>query len=653
MDIRYIRKNIGKQATDDMMNILKDLIMKSDISTINNFSTQKQYHAGDKVYIKEGKKHRVYVCKVANSTPGSINMNEWYHYIEGDVNRYKLNPIDIYEETLTVNTNAYLNYPLQYGFYDPKNTFVAAFNSVQPRLRYGIDFTVTNNGVVKFLNRMNIGEKVILEIRKLNGTIFNNLFREVYIEETYTPLRKTKAVPIRYHGYRTSSKLEIFNKNGELLEEGVHYTLNRAYIVLNEWLQPGEPIHITMWNKVLIKPTSSDYIIDELGEVYRLGVNDNAQLLLTEVGDIAMGNPYIELISENGTVFHCSPTSNKQLTLTPTEPDIILASDNSTHKICIDKDGNIYLQKVESDFYKDIHIVSLDTQLYKLIADENGDLNINKIVNNQLLMESLNYKHIISDDSQLYELTIVDDTLVVTKVERSYNDENPRKFLNLVSESGINFMFFATDDGHLAVRPTYIVDDNSNIILGDDGGLYLLAVTNEGDFYTQELRSAPFVAEHKQITDESNNLYEIHISEDGYVYFENMDSALTTQKTITLDSDAKDEYIGYLYKDRLITSNVNKSNIVRDSVTGIEYAVYVEDNDIVPVRVQTELLEKDYILLVNNTHVYNLCVINGAVKLIDTNVLLPEKENVSITFTNKASDKTYNISIADGMINIK
>ena len=52
MDIRFIRKALGKQSIDDMATIMKDLILKSDISSINNFSELKQYHTGDKVYVK-------------------------------------------------------------------------------------------------------------------------------------------------------------------------------------------------------------------------------------------------------------------------------------------------------------------------------------------------------------------------------------------------------------------------------------------------------------------------------------------------------------------------------------------------------------------------------------------------------------------------
>ena len=257
MDIRYIRKNMEKQSSTDMMNVLKDLVIKSDISTINNFSPVKQYTKGDKVYLKEGRNHRVYVCLVDNPTVGKIVEGEWRHYIENETfDNIKFNPMDIYEKTLIVDKPGLFNYPLDFNQFRSGNTFVAAFNSIQPRLRYGVDFTLTQNGVIKFLNPMTVGEKVILEIRHFIGKLFNNLFREVYVEESFTAIRRLRAIPIRYHGYRESSKLEVFNQNGQLLEEGIDYTLDRAYIILNNHLEAGETLHITMWNKVMIKPTS-------------------------------------------------------------------------------------------------------------------------------------------------------------------------------------------------------------------------------------------------------------------------------------------------------------------------------------------------------------------------------------------------------------
>lgn len=648
MDIRYIRKNMQKQSVNDMMNVLKDLVIKSDIATINNFSELKQYHAGEKVYIKEGNIHRVYVCKVANSTVGEIKPNEWYQYIEGDSQSgNNINPIDIYEETTTVEKKGYLDYPLNYSNYNSNNTKIAVFNSVQPRLRYGIDFTVTSNGVVKFLKSLNAGERLIFEIRKLNGRVFNNLFREVYVEETYTPVRKTKIVPITYHGYRESSKLQIFNKDGKLLTKGIDYTLNRNKIIMKNWVNAKENVHITMWNKVMIKSTSHDYIIDEDGTVYKLGVNDMAQLLLTECGDVAIGNPYIELVSDDGRLFHCTPTRDKQLKLTQVEPDVILSSDEKKYKISIDSTGKLYLKEVDIDFHKDIYIVSLDTQLYQLVSN-NGELDINKVVNNTILIQSLSYKHIISDDSRLYNLTIENGVLKSTEIKPDYNKEKPTKYLNLISESGINFLFFATNDGHLAVRPIYLVDDTSNIVLGDDGGLYLIGMTNEGEIFTQEVRSAPYVAEHKQITDAEMNLYEIHIDEGKHLYLQNMNTAVSKQIPVTLDSDAKDEYIVFVLNDYLITYNTKQSTILKDRTSGYEYATFVKDNTIIPIRVQTDLKEKDFIPLVTDHKLYKLCIDNEVVKIVDTNIILPEKENFNISMTNQAGDKNYTIAMVNG-----
>ena len=654
MDIRYIRKNMEKQSSNDMMNVIKDLVIKSDISTINNFSTVKQYKKGDKVYLKEGKKHRVYVCLVDNPTVGKIIEGEWRHYIENEAyNDIKINPMDLYEEILTIDSPGLFNHKLDFNQFRSGNTFVAAFNSIQPRLRYGVDFTLTSNGVVKFLNPMTVGEKVILEIRHFVGKLFNNLFREVYVEETFTALGKCRGVPIRYHGYRESSKLEIFNQQGQLLEEGIDYELDRAYIILKNALEAGETLHITMWNKVMIKPTSYEYIFDENDNVYKLGVNDEAQLTLTDLGDTAIGNPYIELISEDGTVFHCKVNSDARLVLVQAEPDIILATNKNKYKLSINNKGEVYLQESNEDFYKNIYLVSLDDKLFNLVSD-NGELKIENVVNNGILANALKYKNIVADNGDFYELVIENDVLAAKKKEIDYREQTPIKYLNLISPNQTNFMFFATDDAHLAVRPIYIIDNTSNIIRGDGDSLYLIGITNDGELFTQEVRSAPFVAENKQITDVNKNLYEVHVDEYGHLYTLNMNKTTNDVISIMLDSDAKDEYLTILNEDEyLISHDVKRSTILRDVRTGYEYAVYVKNNDFVLVRVQTELLEKDHIKLVNDHKLYELCIMNGVISLINTNIILPEKENVNIKMTNENGDIEYTISVLDDKINIE
>lgn len=650
MDIRFIRKALGKQSIDDMTSIMKDLILKSDISSITNFSELKQYHTGDKVYVKDGKIHRVYVCKVANSTVGKILDTEWRQYIEGDIEGRKINPIDIYEETGTVDFPRY-EQKLQINDFNLKHDKVAVFNSVQPRLRYGIDFTVTETGVVKFLDSLGLGEKLIFEIRRLNGKIFNNLFREVYVEETYTPLRKTKIVVIKYHGYRESSKLQVFDKDGNLLTLGVDYTLRGNIITLLKWINPGDKIHLTMWNKVMIKPTSKDYIIDDEGNVYKLGVNDDAQLLLTEINGTAIGNPYIELISEDGKLYHCKPTVDKQLSLSRVEPDIILATDNKHYKLSVNSYGSIYLKEVQSDYHKDMYLVSTDSELYQLLST-NGELNIQAVTNTEILINTLAYKDVVSDDGVLYRLTIVDGTLVAVPADINYNKEKPIKYLNLISASGINFIFFATNDEHLAVRPIYVVDNSSNIILGDDGGLYLIGMTNEGEIFNQEVRTAPFVAEHKQITDSKSNLYEIHINKNKDIYIQDMVKTLDKQIPVTLDSDAKDEYIVFIIDDYLTTYNTKHTTVVKDIATGYEYMLYVNGDKISTIRVQTELLEKRYLPLSENGKIYKLVVDNGIAKIIDVGVTIPEKEDTVAYLSNEDNSIKYKISIVNGQLTI-
>ena len=655
MDIRYIRKNMDKQSSHDMMNILKDLIIKSDISTINNFSPAKSYGLNDMVYVKEGKLHRVYVCLVENSTPGVILPNEWRHYIERIYEEEsKHNPMDIYEEKLVVNNNGLFNHKLDFDLFKHKNTFVAAFNSVQPRLRYGVDFTLTEDGVIKFLKPMCIGERVIFEIRHFVGKLFNNLFREVYVEESFTAIRRIRMIPIRYHGYRESSKVEVYKQNGRMLEENVDYHLNGAYIILNNHLNAGETLHITMWNKVLIKPTALEYIYDDENNVYKLGVNNDAQLTLTEIKDgSVMGNPVIELISEDGTLYNCKVTVDGRLVLEDVEPDIILADDNNKYKLNVNIDGEPYLSPIDHDFYKDIYLISVENNLFEINA-ENGVLKLDNIVNDGLLDVTLHSKCVIGDNGLYYELTVENGKLVARVKEIDYKEQKPIQYLNLISPNTTNFMFFATDDGHLAVRPMYIIDNSSSIIRGDNGDLYLIGMTNEGEIFSQNVRSAPFVAENKQISDMNNNLFELHVNDDGYIYTLNLNQVVEERIPVMLDSDAKDEYFNILDENgQLISYNMKKSTVLRDYRTGYDFALYVENNEIKLVRVQTDYYEKSHINLVTDHRLYQLYLANGVIKLYDTNIDLPEKEDVVLYMTNESGDKDFILNIKDGNINIE
>ena len=53
MDIRYIKKSTEKISPDNMMNVINDIITKSDLEVIENYDVNKLYNRGDKVYIKK------------------------------------------------------------------------------------------------------------------------------------------------------------------------------------------------------------------------------------------------------------------------------------------------------------------------------------------------------------------------------------------------------------------------------------------------------------------------------------------------------------------------------------------------------------------------------------------------------------------------
>lgn len=648
MDIRFIRKNTEKNSPDNLMMVLHDLIMKTDMEAIENYDPEKTYSKDDKVYLKYKDKHRVFICN-SNNVTGEFDISRWRPFLKQDSKTVTMNQLDTFEETITVNTNRPFDYKIKLDDFKYKNTTVAAFNSVTPRLRYGKDFRFTSDGVVKFLESFNVGERIILEIRRLNGNLFNNMFKEVYVEETYIPMKKTKFIPIQYHGYTSSSKLEIFDKDSNLLEEGIDYTLDRAFVILKKPINAGDKMTVTMWNKVMITVTSDDYIMDELGNFYKLCINDYARLRLEEVDDVVLSKGYIDLIADDGTYYRCTANSKKQLVLSDVEPDVLLASDGKKFKICINENGEIYLTEVEIDSYKNIYLISTDENIYELFPD-NGVLNAAKL-NASGITEALEGKHIVSDDNRVYEIFMQGDEIFLKELISPHHKENPIQYLNLISESGLNFMFFAANDGHIAVRCTYIVDNNSNVILGDDGCLYYLGMTNEGEFYTQLLRGAPLVAEHKIITDNQLIEYEVHVDEQQSLYF--IPTGNTTGQIInlTLDSDAKDAYICGLIDGYFISYPYSQSSILKDVKTGMEYRIFIEEGEFKTARIPTELIEKDYIPLVKSNKFYKLVIRNGKVELDDTNIILPQKDDTDFIITNQDGSVQYTISAStDGNI---
>ena len=643
MDIRYIKKSTEKLSPDNMMNVINDIITKSDLEVIENYNVNKLYNRGDKVYIKNKDKHRVYVCE--GKTKGDFDISKWRPYLKKDDNRMTVNQLYTYEEKIIVDRYGLFDHKIKLDNFKYDNTSVAVFSSITPRLRYGIDFLFTSDGVVKFLKPMNKGEKLILEIRILNGKLFNNLFREVYVEETYIPVKRTKFIPIRYHGYRSSSKIELFGKDGKLYEEGIDYTLDHNYIIMKDYINPGTLMSVTMWNEVMITVTSDNYIMDELGNYYKLNITDSAQLSLDDIDDDnILSKGYIDLMSEDGTLYRCRATSEHHLILQEVEPDIILATDDKKYRISVNIEGQLYVQEVESDYYKNIYIISTDKSIYELCVVD-GILDTKQVVSSGI-GEALENKHILSDDGKVYEITLNGEEILLNLVETSFETEQPVEYVNLISPSGMNFMFFSTNDAHLAVRCNYVVDNNVNVILGDNGDLYYLGMTNEGDFYIQRILAAPYVAEQRLITDEQGVEYELHIDEDEYIYFTPTGRNTGNTIPLILESDAKDTYICILSGSDLISYPESQSSILKDIKTGFTYKVFVDNNKNLDMkRIDTEYVEKDFIEFVTSNKQYKMVINDGVIEVIETGIILPQKSDTEFKIKDEYDSKEYVIYV--------
>ena len=76
MDIRYIKKSAEKLSPDNIMSIINDFVMKTDLEVIQNYDPNKTYYKNDKVYLKYNDKHRVFICNTTTVT-GEFDISKW------------------------------------------------------------------------------------------------------------------------------------------------------------------------------------------------------------------------------------------------------------------------------------------------------------------------------------------------------------------------------------------------------------------------------------------------------------------------------------------------------------------------------------------------------------------------------------------------
>ena len=167
MSIRYLRSNLSKLPTDNIINFLYNLTMY-DVQDIDEYVFGKVYKNGERIYLQENGEHQIFQCKVEESSKEFKN-EEWEHILEvynGSIS--KVSNLIIKDEVHMINENNTESITTNLDFI-PQNSSFALYCGLQ-RFALGYDFTVSGN-VITFNKPFNVGDRVILEVRELTGVV--------------------------------------------------------------------------------------------------------------------------------------------------------------------------------------------------------------------------------------------------------------------------------------------------------------------------------------------------------------------------------------------------------------------------------------------------------------------------------------------------
>ena len=369
MDIRYIKSNISKMSQDGLVKFLYDLLLQ-DISDIENYKTE-SYTKGDRVYLEENGKHQIYKCIVDVSSNTFIR-DEWEHVMEVyeglDDKVYNLR---IQEEVHIIDALTTDSIITNLKFIDPNST--VAMYLGKRRLVRDYDFKL-NGDLITFTNPMNIGDRLILEVREVLKGVNLNISITLYDMD---------GIPY---------KVTVTN-NGNI------------YILHSEYSDTDEK-HVN----IVSGERSYTMMVDSSVNPPRLGLYENIEIYLLGTDNIQ----YKLLVKDENVVLEPDPSGLY-------DRHIIMGSDRKFYTLCLENNSvRVTEVKDESLDPADFHIGirTLDENHEPVIIDiHNGEI----IIIPDSLVEVYNYVSFITTDSNKNLYLGIDDNLDL-KIVDDYSD---------------------------------------------------------------------------------------------------------------------------------------------------------------------------------------------------------------------------------------
>lgn len=366
MDIRYIKSNISKSPQDGLVKFLYDLLLQ-DISDVDNYEARR-YYKGERVYLEENGKHQIYKCIVDVSSNTFIR-SEWEHVMEVyEGLDEKIYNIRVQEEVHVIDSLTTNSIQTKLEFFSDNPT--VAMYVGKRRLVRDYDFRLNGN-IISFINPMNIGDRVILEVREV--------LRGVSLDLSIT-LYDLDGVPYRV----------TITNNGEL-----H--------IVKSVQSDGDMRHVN----VVSGERSYTMLIDSSVYPPRLGLYENVEIYLLGTDNIQ----YRLAVKNEDVILEPDPSGLY-------DRHVIMGSDRKFYTLSLEN-NRVKVTKVNDSSLKpaDFHIGmrTLDEKHEPVIVDiNNGEI---KIIPDSLV-EVFNYVSFTSKDSGETVYLGIDDNLDLKMVDK-------------------------------------------------------------------------------------------------------------------------------------------------------------------------------------------------------------------------------------------
>lgn len=626
MNIRNIKSNLNI-IPDNIIKIIYDLLIKN-IDSITDYIPNVVYNKGDKVYKQENGKHQVYQC-VAEQSSQTFIKNEWQYVMEvynGTIDR-TVGAINIAEElhiidentVNSINTDLPLNGDSIVAIYHGKKRYIT-----------DIDFTINGN-IINFNNPFNIGDRVILEVKRKFG---NNVTGIVIYDINGMPylvcINETGSVSV----IKQSEKASTDVKYTELVTGECTYTL----IVDSSLNKP----------KLAAFRNINNFITGTDNKIYKINVNDN-NVNLTDTSNI-MSYSDIKIIMGSDRKFytiHNNGTENiitevTDPTLKPEDFDIGIkvVTDEFRVRMIDIVDGNFIIRDcIKNGGYHNIMLKDIVTgELKRIYLDTNNDLMIdNKYDYNDdhYSTYELDYFYFFSDDWKYYKLYVENGKLL-------YDEHD--EFVYMPDSRGINMLSSSGD----LIKISFV--DIKTIIMDE-----YVKVHRNGTF---ESPIEGFVVD----IDGEDKLVTINKYGNG---FEIVNTEMKCRY--------KDHYIiseeGDLYQLNILQNNVSfvKVNYIVDNYEEYRKGAFIKSHEMI-----TKVIIKDGNIIFNpistfmhrvkstdNNHGYLLNTVDGVLKFYDVDedmgmgylYIKDNEDNLYKGYFDEVDKLTFDISEPDEEIN--